>query len=221
MLLGRRRRPLWHLGSRLTKNEMDWTRKTGWHPPPPFCVSAHSRSLRLFIFIAALLLRVLTLWRKKAANTGGFQGREAVFPGSFATESIRNQGTRARGGDAARSWGRSRNETADPQLAPVPAKSAHAGNLVIVRDDSGATRWIEEIGKIGTEKGSMRDISADVKMRSTSIYSMVYSNNWQGGRPVKSFEPSRSEALNAKHSNQHDCVASCWIEPARPLEVAD
>ena len=25
--------------------------------------------------------------------------------------------------------------------------------------------------------------------------------------------------LNAEDSNKHDCVATCWIEPARPLEV--
>ena len=56
------------------------------------------------------------------------------------------------------------------------------------------------------------------KMRSTAIYSMVYSNKWQSERPAKSFERSRSEALNAEHSNKHDCVATCWIEPVRPLE---
>jgi hypothetical protein len=46
---------------------------------------------------------------------------------------------------------------------PLLAKPAHTGDLVIVRDDSGARQWIEEIGKIGTERESMRDITLNVK----------------------------------------------------------
>jgi len=34
---------------------------------------------------------------------------------------------------------------------------------VIARDDSGARRWIEEIGKIGTEREGMRDSTLNVK----------------------------------------------------------
>jgi hypothetical protein len=79
-------------------------------------------------------------------------------------ESIRNQGTRARTGDVAPSWGWSQRETADPSLAPQCAqKPAHAGDSVIARDDSGARGWIEEIGKIETERESMRDSTLNVK----------------------------------------------------------
>ena len=45
----------------------------------------------------------------------------------------------------------------------VRAEPAHAGDPVIVRDDSGARGWIEEIGKIDTERESMRDITLSVK----------------------------------------------------------
>jgi hypothetical protein len=46
---------------------------------------------------------------------------------------------------------------------PGVRKPARAGDPVIARDDSGARGWIEEIGKIGTERESMRDITLNVK----------------------------------------------------------
>ncbi len=73
------------------------------------------------------------------------------------------------------------------------AKTAQTGELVIVRGDSGR----DDSGAMQMERGDRQNRDrksrhagyySGRKMRSTAIYSVVYSNKGQSERPVKSFE---------------------------------
>ena len=71
---------------------------------------------------------------------------------------------------------------------PMRTKPAQTGELVIVRDDSG-TMQMDRGDRQNRDRNSKHaGYYPGRKMRSTAIYSMVYSNNRRGGRPVKSFE---------------------------------
>ena len=76
---------------------------------------------------------------------------------------------------------------------PMRAKLAQTGELVIVRDDSGR----DDSGAMQMDRGDRQNRDRNSKhggyysapkMRSTAIYSMVYSTKGQSERPVKSFE---------------------------------
>jgi hypothetical protein len=151
-------------------------------PLPLFCVSAHSRRLRPFILWLSVPASFLG---ERGRDAGGFQGREAAFAkklrqGPFATESIRNQGTRACAGDAAPSWRWSQKDPVDPSGAP---RCAQTGARWGPGHRSGRQR-----GQ-GMDRGDRQNRDRkrkhagyypERKMRSTSIYSMVYSNNRRG-----------------------------------------
>ena len=123
---------------------------------------------------------------ERGRDAGGFQGREAAFAkklrqGPFATESIRNQATRACAGDAAPSWRWSQKDPVDPSGAPRCAQTGarwgpghRSGRQRGQGMDRGGDRQNRD------RKRKHAGYYPERKMRSPAIYLMVYSNKRRG-----------------------------------------